>query len=110
MPTEDAVAYSYANVGVDLVPSRQGIAYSMWNLGGPGLRSVVGRVVNFSTSNRIAFAALYANIGFFFEDVRDAVATVMWNQLDYSAGGPRTLEDGADRHLEDGTATRSLEG
>ena len=108
--SNDAVAYSYINVGVDAAEGpRTGVAYSMWSIVDRGARNFVGKVVGFATAPRISQVYAYINVGAWFPDIRDAVASVMWNQLEQVSGATRLLEDGAVRHLEDGTTERTLE-
>lgn len=110
--SDDAVAYSYVNVGLDAVPTRAGVAYSMWNTGTGGARSFVGRVVGFAGLPRLGFAISHLNIGVVFDAALGlpGIAYSAWNQLEQVSGASRTLEGGVTpRLLEDGTTQRTLE-
>lgn len=108
--SNDAVAYSYINVGLETTEEMDGVAYSFWNLVDRGARNFIGRVAGFAGGPpRIALNYLYVNVGLELVEVLEGVVYSMWNQLEQVSGDTRLLEDGTARLLEDGTTERTLE-
>lgn len=106
--SNDAVNYSYVNIGCYLDSSEDGTGYIYTNTIDPGYASVLGVVKGFAAAPMVAEAYSHVNVGFFFDSSDDGVAYVYWNQLEQASGAGRTLEDSSPRDLEDGTQ-RTLE-
>ena len=102
-------AYTYSNVGLNAVTVRTGTFYVYVHTVDRGSRSYIGRVVGFAAAPRIAEGYTYTNTGVRLLTVLEGVPYIYINQLEQVSGGDRTMEDGAVRHLEDGTTARTLE-
>ena len=82
--SNDAVLYSYTNVGMEIIPSNHNTLYSYVNIGTFAAWAWLGRVVGHAGKLLIGFQYSYANI------------------LAYVSGAGRITEDGNARITEDG--------
>lgn len=89
--SNDAVEYVYLNVGYEDTASLDAAEYAYLNVGSFGITTTIGKVVGIAFIGRHGVAHAYLNV------------------LDIISGDLREMEDGAARHLEDGTTERTLE-
>lgn len=107
--SDNAVLYSYVNVGFNPVPKNDGTVYSYVNVGWTAASSAIGRVLGLAAPTLIATFTMFVNLGMQVVSSPAGVAYSDTNVLDYQSGESRVLEDGTARVLEDGTTQRITE-